>query len=144
MITGTIIAYAGSAAPDGWLLCDGSSVSRTTYADLFGVIGANGGTGDNMILPDMRGRMAMASTSVLNLAGSESATNTVTNMPNHYHSGGSIYQRNNIQVMANSTTAYLQGNFIHQNTTSSESGASGSSTHSNMPPFLVLNYIIKT
>lgn len=44
--TGTILPYAGSTAPSGYLLCDGSAVSRTTYAALFAVIGTTYGEGD--------------------------------------------------------------------------------------------------
>jgi len=54
---GATISFAGSSAPTGWLLCDGSAVSRTTYADLFTVISTTYGVGDNSTtfnLPDMR------------------------------------------------------------------------------------------
>ena len=54
---GTILPYGGSTVPTGWLLCDGSAVSRTTYADLFGVIGTSFGSGNGSTtfnLPDMR------------------------------------------------------------------------------------------
>lgn len=44
--TGTIIAFAGNTLPDGYLLCDGSQVSRTTYKKLFDVIGTTYGAGD--------------------------------------------------------------------------------------------------
>ena len=44
--TGTIIAFAGNTLPDGYLLCDGSKVSRTTYKKLFDVIGTTYGEGD--------------------------------------------------------------------------------------------------
>jgi microcystin-dependent protein len=55
--TGTISAYGGNTAPTGWLLCDGTAVSQTTYADLFAVIGCNFGcSGGNFNLPDLRGR----------------------------------------------------------------------------------------
>lgn len=43
---GTIQAFGGSTAPDGWLICDGSAISRTLYADLFAVIGTNYGAGN--------------------------------------------------------------------------------------------------
>lgn len=46
MPTGSIIPFAGTNIPDGYLLCDGSAISRTTYADLFAVIGTVYGTGD--------------------------------------------------------------------------------------------------
>ena len=44
--TGTIIAFAGNTLPDGYLLCDGSKVSRTTYKKLFDVIGTTYGAGN--------------------------------------------------------------------------------------------------
>ena len=43
---GFIAPFAGSTAPDGWLVCDGSAISRTRYADLFAVIGTTYGEGD--------------------------------------------------------------------------------------------------
>ena len=58
-MTGTIVAFGGSVAPSGWLLCDGSAVSRTTFADLFTTIGTRWGIGDGTTtfnLPDLRGR----------------------------------------------------------------------------------------
>jgi microcystin-dependent protein len=54
---GMVMAYAYlSSAPAGWLLCDGSSLSTTTYANLFTAINyAYGGSGANFNLPDFRG-----------------------------------------------------------------------------------------
>lgn len=43
---GTVLPYGGSSAPKGYLLCNGAKISRTTYADLFAVIGTTYGTGD--------------------------------------------------------------------------------------------------
>lgn len=54
---GTINAFGGATAPEGWLLCQGQALSRTDYADLFAVIGTNYGAGDGSTtfnLPDMR------------------------------------------------------------------------------------------
>ena len=56
---GTIIAWPVSSTLTGYLICDGSAISRTTYADLFAVIGTIYGTGDGSTtfnLPDFRGR----------------------------------------------------------------------------------------
>lgn len=44
--TGCVQAFAGNTLPDGWLLCDGSAVSRVDYAGLYSVIGDNYGAGD--------------------------------------------------------------------------------------------------
>lgn len=56
---GSIIPFAGSTPPAGWLLCDGSEVNRTTYAALYAVIQSKWGAGDfntTFNLPDLRGR----------------------------------------------------------------------------------------
>jgi microcystin-dependent protein len=56
---GVIMAFGGATAPTGWLLCDGSAISRTTYATLFASISTAHGYGDNSTtfnLPDYRGR----------------------------------------------------------------------------------------
>lgn len=57
---GCIMPFAGpaSSVPAGWMLCDGSAISRSTYANLYNVIGVAWGTGDGSTtfnLPDMRG-----------------------------------------------------------------------------------------
>jgi hypothetical protein len=55
---GAVIAYMGTNAPNGWLMCDGSAISRTQYAALFAVIGTSSGYGDTTTtfnLPDLRG-----------------------------------------------------------------------------------------
>src|SRR4051812_40968050 len=61
MVTGTIVAFGGSVAPSGWVLCDGSTVSRTDFADLFTTIGTRFGIGDGTTtfnVPDLRGRFS--------------------------------------------------------------------------------------
>lgn len=57
--TGAILDFAGATAPTGFLFCDGSAVSRTTYAALFAVLGTTWGAGDGSTtfnVPDLRGR----------------------------------------------------------------------------------------
>lgn len=56
---GTILPYGAATAPDGYFVCDGSAVSRTTYSDLFAVIGTSFGAGDGSTtfnLPNFEGR----------------------------------------------------------------------------------------
>lgn len=68
---GTINAYGGTTAPEGWLLCQGQALSRTEYEDLFAVIGTNFGSGDGSTtfnIPDFRGEF-------LRGAGTNSHTN---------------------------------------------------------------------
>lgn len=61
MPVGIVAPFAGPTAPDGWLLCYGQAVSRTTYAALYNVLGGQHGSGDGSTtfnLPDLRGRVA--------------------------------------------------------------------------------------
>lgn len=58
---GSMVDFAGTTAPSGWLMCDGAAVSRTTYASLFAALGTAYGSGDGSTtfnLPDYRGRFA--------------------------------------------------------------------------------------
>lgn len=55
---GTVLPHAGASAPTGFLMCDGSAVSRSTYASLFSAISTNWGSGDGSAtfnIPDLRG-----------------------------------------------------------------------------------------
>lgn len=103
--TGSIFPYAGSSAPAYWLLCDGSEVLRSTYPELFAVIGTSFGTppsgGSYFLLPDMRGRLplgkdnmggtganrvtASAADSVGGFGGDESKVIPIQNLPEHEH-----------------------------------------------------------
>lgn len=59
--TGVILPFGGSTVPEGFLLCNGAAISRTTYAKLFAAIGTLYGAGDGATtfnLPDMRDRFA--------------------------------------------------------------------------------------
>lgn len=60
--TGSVLDYAGGSAPTGYLMCDGSAVSRASYASLFATVGTSYGSGDGSTtfnIPDLRGRIAV-------------------------------------------------------------------------------------
>lgn len=105
---GSVIDFAGSVAPSGYLMCYGQAISRTTYASLFTAIGTSYGTGDGSTtfnLPDCRGRVSagkdnMGGTSADRLTGQtngvdgdvlgqtggeERHTLTVTELAQHNH-----------------------------------------------------------
>lgn len=88
---GIIMPFAGTVAPQGYLLCDGSAVDRTTYATLFGVIGTTFGAGDGSTtfnLPDLGGRVPLGASSTHMLGstgGSETVTLTESELPAHVH-----------------------------------------------------------
>tara|TARA_Y100000592_G_scaffold68420_1_gene106345 strand:+ start:477 stop:1121 length:645 start_codon:yes stop_codon:yes gene_type:complete len=82
---GTIKPWGKATAPDGYLLCDGSAVSRTDFADLFGVIGTTYGTGNGSTtfnVPDLAGKFPQGKSGTTNLAttgGANTVTVAVTN-----------------------------------------------------------------
>ena len=108
MPTASIMPYAGSLAPTGYRLCDGAAISRTTFSELFAVIGTTYGVGDGSTtfnIPDLRGRVIagqddMGGTSASRLTnqsgglegdtlgatgGSETHTLTNSEIPSHTH-----------------------------------------------------------
>lgn len=154
---GIVLPYAGSAAPSGWLLCDGSAVSRATYATLFSAISTVYGSGDGSTtfnVPDLRGRvpggkdnMGGSAAGRLTTAGSgvdgltlgasggaETHTLTQAQMPAHTHSGGAT-------ILFGGTA----GSTSYVGNGSATTGSAGSGgAHNNTQPTLVTNYIIKT
>lgn len=94
---GTVFQFAASSVPTGWLDCDGSEVSRTTYAALFAVIGTTWGAGDTTTtfnIPDLRGRApigvgtgsGLTARALASNGGGETHTIAENNLPPHAHS----------------------------------------------------------
>ena len=85
---GVITMFGAAAAPAGWLLCDGTAVSRTTYAALFAVIGTTFGVGDGSTtfnVPDLRGRFPLGKAA----AGTGSTLGGTGGTLEHTHTGPS-------------------------------------------------------
>lgn len=90
--TGTTWQYAGSSAPSGWLLCDGTNYQKADYAALWTLLSAHGATyevdADTFKVPDMRGRFALGAGSgysVGEVGGEAEHTLTSAEMPSHTH-----------------------------------------------------------
>jgi len=91
--TGAILPYGGSTAPTNYLLCDGSAVSRSTYAALFAILSTSYGVGDGSTtfnLPNLKGRFplgysASAPTKTFTFSSRSSNTITVTGADSHAH-----------------------------------------------------------
>ena len=136
LVTGMIIAYADDTPPTGYLLCDGSAVSRTTYADLYALVGTTYGAGDNSTtfnLPDLRGRTIVGVGQGSGLSNRLLAQSFGTET--HALTDGEMSA--NAAIWGGNGVAPLGGGFgfIISRTTSA---------HNNIQPSIALSYIIKT
>jgi microcystin-dependent protein len=145
---GSIKAYAAAAAPASWMLCDGSAISRTTYPQLFSLIGSTYGAGDGSTtfnLPDLRSKMIVGmgqGTGLTNrvlaaTGGEENHQLTIAELASHTHN----VANGPFMVYAGGSSGLGSGTLIQ---TQNATLAAGSNTpHNTMPPFLVITYIIK-
>lgn len=161
---GSISFYGGGSAPSGFLLCDGSAVSRATYASLFSIIGTTYGVGDGSTtfnLPDMRGRMPLGNGQGSGLTdrnldddgGTETHQLTTSEIPSHTHVitdpghshevGGTGSGAVGSLTGSDGTlsTAAFSANDVSTGVTFDSVG--GDQAHENMHPWVAVNFIIK-
>ena len=158
MPTGSIMPYAGaSPAPTGYLLCNDTPISRTTYSALFALIGTTYGSGDGSTtfnIPDLRGRVIagqddMGGSSANRLTGlaggvdgdtlggtggSETHTLLAAEMQ---HTNSTPTTTHNVDGGSGAVTAPSAA-------TTGNIAAVNASAHNNVQPTIILNYIIKT
>jgi microcystin-dependent protein len=162
--TGAVQMFAGSAAPTGWLLCDGAAVSRTTYAALYAVIGTTFGAGDGSTtfnVPNLKGRVVVgcdASQSEFDTLGETGGAKTqsfgssaLSANLNMFLFGGRLYidyARANSSYTENER-CYVGATDVGKETNRSEISDAGIAITGNtdsgsiLQPYIVLNYIIK-
>lgn len=170
--TGTVLPFAGAALPAGYLLCDGSAVSRAVYAALFAVIGVVYGSGDGSTtfnVPDMRGKFPLGKAAAgtgSTLGGSGGTLDHTHSIATHSHTTDTVADHTHTVPhtgwgstsgtpdASGQLTAYNSGGPITLAANGVTSGAAGGHSHTvstggttvtgtNNPPFLSLNFMVK-
>ena len=154
--TASVIAYAGSSAPSGWLLCDGASISRSTYSTLYAAIGTTYGSASESTfnVPDIEGRVIAGKESsdtrltsggsginggtLGSTGGTETHTLLTAEMPAHTHTQSATVNTGGAESGTGAPGSVTAGS------TASTSSTGGDGAHQNTQPTIVLNYIIKT
>jgi microcystin-dependent protein len=160
--TGAILPYGGTSAPTGFLMCDGSAVSRTTYAALFEAISTAFGGGDGSTtfeVPDMRGYFPFGKATAgtgSTLGGNFGSLDHTHTGPSHTH--GATVPRDGWSAIANTpgvlgrlqtgtdtgvgadASQWQATTDVAITTAAGGTGATGSAN----PPALALNFIVKT
>ena len=155
-VVGAVVAFAGSTSPAGWLLCDGSAVSRDTYAALFAVIGTTYGSGDGSTtfnLPNLIDRFIQGNSTsgTIKTAGLPNITGSInirgaSNAAIIDTGTGALKQSTATDTMQNinvSTTSSGTQNVKGLSVDASRSSSVYGNSTTVQPPALTMRYIIK-
>ena len=149
-ITGEIKWFAFNTPPDGYLVCNGAWVSRTTYADLFAKIGTTFGSGDGsttFTLPNLIDKFAQGNTTVgtVKSAGLPKITGNIDSVGSDYTGSagpegyGAFYSSNKVKTGAAGSTYW----YVHLNFDASRSSSIYGNSTTVQPPALTLLPCIK-
>ncbi len=156
---GEVRMFAGNFAPRGWAFCDGQLLAVSQNDALFSLLGTiYGGDGRTTFgLPDLRGRIPIHAGSGPGLSprrlgakgGAENVTLTVNQLPSHTHDMQAIGQNANTpnasgNLLAQTPTVdlYITETPVQGMASTAVTNTGGSRSHTNLMPFLCINYII--
>ena len=151
---GEIRMFGGNFAPVGWMFCDGQLLPISENETLFNLIGTTyGGDGQNTFaLPDLRGRVPLHQGNSFTLAesgGVEQVTLTTTQIPAHTHPllatsnpGASSNPAPNLIANSPNVQVYIEDVTSVNMSVQAVGTSGGSQPHTNLQPFLCVNFII--
>jgi microcystin-dependent protein len=132
-------AWGSDTPPTGWMLCDGTAISRSTYAELFAIIGTAYGVGDGSTtfnLPNLKGKMVVGKDSTQTefdtlgeSGGAKTVTLDTTMIPSHTHVQDSHNHTQNAHGHTHSATTFAPR--IINSGTAGTVGVQGASAASN-------------
>jgi microcystin-dependent protein len=148
--------FGGNFAPLGYAMCDGQILAISQNDVLFALIGTTyGGDGQTTFaLPDMRGRLpvhwgqgpGLSFRDLGEMAGTETVTLTTNQIPNHSHpllaNAGAANSPTPVNSIPANDDIYVEDVATTQFANTSIANAGGSQPHSNMMPYLCVNFII--
>jgi microcystin-dependent protein len=146
--------FAGNFAPAGWMFCEGQLLPISENETLFQLIGTTyGGDGESTFaLPDMRGRLPIHQGNGFILAetgGVEEVTLTTQQIPIHNHAfvvsnnvAGQTNPQGNLLAQSTQATLYISDQPNVPMAAQVVSGTGGSQPHTNLQPFLCVDFII--
>jgi microcystin-dependent protein len=150
---GEIRMFAGNFQPNGWMFCEGQLLPISENDTLFQLLGTTyGGDGqETFALPDLRGRLPVHQGSGFTLAesaGVEEVTLTVQQIPNHSHTllgttgAGGPNAKGHILAASAATERYTEAAPDTPMAVSSLALVGGSQPHTNVQPYLCVDFII--
>lgn len=156
---GEIRLFAGNFAPNGWLFCEGQTLPISENEVLFQLIGTTyGGDGQETFrLPDMQGRLPVhqgtlaggSTYTIGEAAGTEDVTLTIQQIPSHTHgfqasaNGADAASPKNAVIGTSSTTnGFIVSTPAQPMASQAINPIGGSQPHTNVQPFLCINFII--
>jgi microcystin-dependent protein len=151
---GEIRMFAGNFAPVGWLFCQGQTLPISQYDVLFNLVGTTyGGDGqETFALPDLQSRVPVhqgAGYPLAQTGGAETVTLTTAQLPVHSHAPVATAAATGTSPSQNQWASYANNEYSSQPPAdglapNALSAAGGGQTHDNLPPYLVINFIIAT